>query len=195
MNALYFKINLNKYGELKQKQEAEKKTFLNTVVTFFVLLAILVGFSLWVNSTLDRKYKNRVTYIKSIKKEIERYKDNGEYLSQKDLERLTTISTERIFWSKKLVALADKTNDKIAITHFSYKNDTFSLFGITKLDREVNEHSLIEEFIGSLKENKQISSDFSDIKFVSSRHDIEKDTEILRFQIDLFSKDKKDGKK
>ena len=36
MNEFYFKINLNKFGELKVQAEREKKTFRNAII-FFVL--------------------------------------------------------------------------------------------------------------------------------------------------------------
>jgi hypothetical protein len=99
------------------------------------------------------------------------------------------MSTDRIFWAKKLVALAEKTTDKIAITHFSFKNNNLRLYGITKVDKNEKEFDLINEFITNLKENKQISSDFPEIKFVSSSRDIEKGVDIIRFEIDCTPSD------
>jgi len=194
MNQLFFKINLNKYGELKQKQERSKRTFLNTIVLFVLGTAILFGFALYQNSLLKNKFNNRNKLLKSIRKEISEYKDSGDYLSTKDLQRLASLSSDRVFWSQKLVALAEKTNSSIAITHFSYKMNSLSLFGITQLDKDVKEQSLINEFIAELKANKQISSDFPEIQFVKSRRDFEKDVEIVRFQIDCKKGDK-GGKK
>ena len=40
-----------------------------------------------------------------------------------------------------------------------------------------------------LKEDEEISKDFPDIKFVRSNRDLEKDVEILRFQIDCISEE------
>ena len=87
------------------------------------------------------------------------------------------------------MALSEKTHDKIAITHFSFKRGVLSLYGITKVDKKEKEFDLIDQFIESLRNNKQISSDFPEIKFVKSRRDKEKDTDILRFQIDCIGKD------
>ena len=88
-----------------------------------------------------------------------------------------------------MVALSERTSSKIAITHFSFKNGILSLFGITKLDRDVKEYDLMDSFIVSLKQNEDISLDFPEIRFVRSSKDTEKDVEILRFQIDCISKD------
>ncbi len=189
MNQLYFKINLNKYGELKRKIEKEKNTFLTTVLCFFIITILLYGFVLFLNYDLNARINNRQELLDDIDKEIKAYQVSGEYLSNKDLERMARISTERIFWAKKLVAFAENTTDKIAITHFSFKNNTLSLFGITKLDKKQKEFDLIDDFIRKLENNNQISSDFPEIKFVKSLRDFEKDVEILRFQIDCSPKD------
>jgi len=186
MHQLYFKINLNKYGELKRKIELEKKTFQATTFSFVFFTLIMTFLIILMNNNLNKKLDNRKQLLRKIKKDVKSYTVSGEFLSRKDLERLANISTERIFWAKKLVAFAEKTNDKIAITHFSFKNNTLSLFGITKVDKKQKEFDLINNFIEQLKSNKQISVDFPEIKFVKSRRDFEKEVEILRFQINCI---------
>ncbi len=185
MKLLYFKINLNKYGELRRQIEAEKRTFTATALSFIIIAAILCGFVIFLNTDLQAKIDNRRALLSDIKKEIESYQVSGEYLSSNDLKRMAKISTERIFWAKKLVALSEQTTDKIAITHFTFKGNTLRLFGITQMDKKQKEFDLIiEDFIAKLKSNEQISSDFPEITFMKSRRDFEKDVEILRFQID-----------
>ena len=197
MSQFFYKINLNKYGELKQQAEKEKKGFVSLVVFFFVTTALLTGFIFYSNGLMNKKIDSRKDLLSAIKKEIKSYEVSGEYLSSKDLTRIADVSSSRIFWAKKLVALSEQTNDKIAITHFSYKDGRFSLFGIVKLDKEEKEFDLIDSFIGDLKSNKQISEDFPNIQFVKSSTDYEKDVQILRFQIDAKVKDlgKKRGRK
>lgn len=187
MNNLYFRINLNKYGELKRKLETDKKAFLYTTVSYVLIFVIALGFVVSFNLDLERKLNNRKTLLKSIRDEIKSYEVSGEFLSKKDLERLNTISTQRIFWTRKLVALSEITTDNIAITHFSFKAGNLSLFGITRIDKEKNEFILIDDFIEQLKNDVYISKDFPEIKFVKSNRDTEKDVAILRFQIDCIS--------
>ena len=195
MRHLYFTINLNKYGELKKKAAQETKTFRYVSISFVLISIIFYIIFLTINSNLQAKLNNRKALLSDIKKEIKSYKVSGEYLSKKDLERLAQLSTERIFWAKKLVALAEKTTDKIAITHFSFKNDVLRLYGITKVDREQKEFDLIDDFIKRLKENKQISVDFPEIQFVKSARDKEKEVDILRFEIDCYARSSSDGGK
>jgi hypothetical protein len=41
-NIFYFKINLNKYGELKLQVEKENKTFRNAVIIYCICAALCV---------------------------------------------------------------------------------------------------------------------------------------------------------
>ena len=189
MNQLYFKINLNKYGEMRQQIETEKRTFRITAISYALIFIIATGFVFTFVIDMNNKIDSRRTLLKTIRDEIKTYEVSGEFLSKKDLQRLASISTQRIFWTKKLVALSEKTSDNIAITHFSFKNDHLSLFGITQIDKDRNEFLLIDDFITELKDDIQIIKDFPEIKFVRSNRDMEKDVEILRFQIDCISQE------
>nr|MDP8269328.1 hypothetical protein [Candidatus Tenebribacter davisii] len=188
MNTFYFAINLNKFGELKQKAESEKRTFKASAISYAVIFIIATIISIFISENLSSKIKHRSILLNSIRDEIKTYQVSGEFLSSKDLTRLASISSERIFWTQKLVALSEKTTDQIAITYFSFKNNKLSLFGITRLDRDLKEFDLINDFISELKNNEQISTDFPEIQFVKSSKDKEKDVDILRFQIDCISK-------
>lgn len=184
MNQLFFKINLNKFGEMRLKELRERRSFQATAAVFLLITIIIYGVVLYYNGIMEKKVENRRELLNDIKQEIKSYRENDQYLSTKDLNNIAEISTDRIFWSKKLVALSEKTTDKIAITDFSFKNDVLSIYGITRLDKDQKEFDLINEFIENLKKNEQISSDFSEIMFVKSLRDFEKSVEILRFQID-----------
>lgn len=189
MNNLYFSINLNKYGEMRRQIQSEKRAFLTTSVFYAVVLLVAVGIVIYLNIQMNRKLENRQALLQSIRDEIKTYEISGDFLSKKDLERMTAISTQRIFWTMKLVALSDITTEDIAITHFSFKNNNLSLFGITRVDRDHNEFVLIDNFINQLKADEQISKDFTEIKFVKSNRDKEKDVDILRFQIDCIARE------
>jgi len=188
MSQLHFKINLNKFGELKQQMEAEKKTYQQVFIAFITLSVLIYGFVFYTNSMLNKKLKSRKNYLKEIEAQLNSLSTSSEYLSSKDLERLTSVNGNRVFWAKKLVALSERTSSQIAITHFSFKNNILSLYGITKLDKGQKEFDLIDNFILTLRENEDISIDFPDIKFVKSTKDVEKDVEILRFQVDCIGK-------
>lgn len=184
MTQFYFKINLNKFGELKRQQNLEKKTFMGTVAFYGIASLIILIFFFILLGTLNSKLDSRKNLLSKIRKEIKSYQVSGEYLSRNDLEKINDINSQRIFWAKKLVALSDITTEKLAITNFTFKSNVLSLFGIIKIDKNQKEFDLIDQFIADLKANPSIHGDFPEIKFVKSSRDKEKDVDILRFQID-----------
>jgi hypothetical protein len=190
---MYFKINLNRFGELKLKMAQEKRTFINSVISFVVISLIMYGFVFYVQTKMEDKIKARQDFLNEIKDRIKATQSSGDYLSSDDLTTIADVSKNRIFWAKKLVALAEKTSDKIAITHFQFKRGVLTLYGITQVDKDVKEYSLIDEFIEELKQNEQISADFPEIFYEQYRRDKEKDTDIIRFQVDCYSRES--GKK
>ncbi len=188
MNQFHFTINLNKYGEKRYQVLAEKRVFKNLILTFVILTIVLYGVVLYFNSALEAKFDNRQQLLNDIRAEIESYREVGEYLSSTDLERLARTSTDRIFWANNLIALADLITEKIAITHFSYRQGVLSLFGITQVDIEEKEFDLIYDFIDLLEQDPQISADFDDIRFIRGQRDREQGVDIIRFQIDCIGR-------
>jgi hypothetical protein len=192
MNPFFFKINLNKYGEEKKVIEAEKRTLRNTIIFFTLFYIILFGMVFYLQKDLQQKYDNRKHFLNEIEDEISSMKSSGDFLSNEDLNQIATITSNRIFWGKKLVALSELIPREIAITSFSYKRGILTLSGITKIDKNEREMEVIYDFIGSLKENDQISKDFPEINFEKHYRDREKEVDILRFQIDCVSKESKE---
>jgi Tfp pilus assembly protein PilN len=185
----YFKINLNKFGEMKIQQEKEKKTFIQALLFFGIGTIILFAGVLYLDSILAEKVLNRQNFLDETEKQIASYEKSTDFLSSSDLDLLAKTFNDRIFWAKKLVALSQEIDNKMAITQFSYKNGVLSLYGVTSIEVNQREFDLIDGFITKLKQNEQISVDFPDIKYSRATRDKVKDTDILRFQIDCFNKD------
>ncbi len=185
----YFKINLNKFGEMKLQQEKEKKTFIRAILIFGIGSILLFGLVLYLDSILAKKVQNRQEFLKETEKVIASYQKSTDFLSSSDLDLLAKTFTDRIFWAKKLVALSQEIDNKMAITQFSYKNGVLSLYGVTSIDKNQREFDLIDQFIIKLKANTQISMDFPEIKYSRASRDKVKDTDIIRFQIDCLSRD------
>ncbi|MFB3844535.1 MAG: hypothetical protein ACE14O_02140 [Candidatus Cloacimonadaceae bacterium] len=185
----YFKINLNKYGEMKLQQEKEKRTFIQSVLIFLLGTVIFFGIILYLNGQLSKKVENRQRLLSDTERQVASYQRSTEFLSSNDLNLLAKTFTNRIFWAKKLVALSQEIDNKMAITQFSFKNGVLSLYGVTSIDRNQREFDLIDTFINKLKSNEEIVSDFPEIKYSKATRDRVKDTEILRFQIDCYSRD------
>ena len=92
-----------------------------------------------------------------------------------------------------MVALSNEINEKLAVRKFTYNNGVLTLNGITEVDKNVKELDLIQSFIDRLKANEEISNDFPRIKSGFITRQIIKDTAILEFVIERYSKEASGG--
>ena len=189
----YFKINLNKDGEMRLQAEREKKQFINAVIIFVVGLVILIAAWIYINGMINTRVENRQRYLNELQKELASYETSEDYLSSKDLDKLAETFNNRIFWAKKMVALSNEINEKLAVRKFTYNNGVLTLNGITEVDKNVKELDLIQSFIDRLKANEEISNDFPRIKSGFITRQIIKDTAILEFVIECYSKEASGG--
>jgi hypothetical protein len=142
-----------------------------------------------INSKINTKIENRQSYLAETQKELERYQTSGDYLSSNDLDRLAQTFNNRIFWAKKMVALGQEIDSRLAVRKFSYANGVLTLNGITEIDPGVKEIDLINSFINRLKANPEIANDFPEIKSGQILKQIVKDTAIFEFVIECYARD------
>ncbi len=185
----YFKINLNKYGEIKVQAERERKTFLNAAIVYLVCFVLLIAGLIVVNNKLKAKVETRRAYLAQTQKQLDSFQTNEDYLSSADLDKLAETFNNRIFWAKKMIALGEEINDQLAVSKFSFNNGILTLNGITPVNSNVQELDLINSFIIRLKSNPEIANDFPQIKSGQISRQIVKDTAILEFVIECYSKE------
>jgi len=188
-NVFYFKINLNKYGEQRLQQERESKTFRNAAILFVLGFIIILAAWFYILDATKTKVDNRKKYLAETKEELASYQTSGDYLSSNDLNRLANTFNNRIFWAKKMIALGQEIDDKLAVRKFTYANGVLTLNGITEVDVNVKEFDLINAFIQRLKSNPEISNDFPEIKSGQVIRQVIKDTAIFEFVIECYTPD------
>jgi len=189
----YFKINLNKYGEMRLQAEREKKIFINSIVTFAVGFIIIIVAWIYINGMMETRVETRQRYYKELQKELASYETSEDYLSSRDLDKLAETFNNRIFWAKKMIALSNEIDEKLAVRKFTYTNGVLTLNGITEIDKNIKELDLIQSFIDRLKSNTEISDDFPRIKSGSITRQVVKDTDILEFVIECYSRETNEG--
>jgi hypothetical protein len=138
---------------------------------------------------MKKKVENRRKFYHQISSQLSAVESSGEYLSAQDLERLAKTFNNRIFWTKKLEALSREIDKQLAIRKFTYSNGVLTLNGVIEVSRHIQEGDIIFNFIQRLKANPEISNDFPEIKAGPQMRQIAKDTEILEFIIECYSRE------
>ncbi len=191
----YFKVNLNKYGEMKLQAEKENKTFRNAVIGYLIGALLCFGGLFYLSKQLSKKVENRRQYYKEVSAQLSKYQSSGEYLSVADVDKLAQTFSNRIFWTKKLEALSRDIDQQLAVRKLSFSNGVLTLNGIIEVSKGVKEGDITFDFVQRLKADPEISNDFPEIKSGSKTRQIAKDTEILEFVIECYSKEALAGKK
>ena len=170
MEQFYFGINLNKFGEERMKALKEKKTYVNTIIVFIIIILAISGFTYFNNLNLEKKIQTRKDQLAEINKQISSYDNivssaNSQNL-EKDMEKFAQSYNRRIFWTKKLQALAEITSDSLAISKFSYKNGNWDLIGLIKAKKHEVPQDIINKYRTSLIEREEFN-DFRSVEFVN----------------------------
>lgn len=170
MEQFYFGVNLNKFGEERLKALKEKRTYINTVIAFFVILLAISGFTYFNNLNLEKKVQTRKEQLAAINQQINSYDNIVSSTSstnlEKDMEVFAQAYNRRIFWTKKLQALAEITSDSLAISKFSYKSGNWDLIGLIKAKKHEVPQDIINKYRTSLIEREEFN-DFRSVEFVN----------------------------
>ena len=185
----FFRINLNKYGEIKLQTERENKTFRNAVIGFLLGALIMFAGLMYLHNSLKKKVDNRRSYYTKINSQLNEFETSGEYLSVNDVTKLAETFNDRIFWTKKLEALSQEIDKQLAVRKFQFSNGVLTLNGIIEVDRRIQEGDVTYDFVQRLQANPEISNDFPAIKSGSKNRQMAKDTEILEFLMECYSRD------
>ena len=194
MDKQYIVINLNKAesAETLQARVRERARW----VIFGILIALLLGVNakVWIISVgYDKIIDKKETEIARLKDEIDKLQSEGKNLSKDDILSFADLEQDRFLWARNLEKMGALTPDDIAITGLRYKRQKLIIKGIALTFEDRKDFEIIDEYVQTLRNNKEFSTNFSKIKYVGHSKVNVRGQEIVRFEIEASSK--KSGKK
>ena len=181
MSKQYIVINLNKAESAETRIERVKER--GRWIVFGIILALFIGantrvvmISLGYNSIIDKKKKE----ISRLKDEINNLKSQGKNLSKYDI--LSFADLEQ---------MGKVTPDDISITGLRYKREKLLIYGIALTFEDRKDFEIIDEYVQTLRNDKDFSSNFSRIKYVGHNKVNIRGQDIIRFEIEAKSKKNK----
>ncbi len=180
----YIKINLNKAesSEILRERMLERTRWVIFGVLIFSLFVInlrvwMIGFGY--NSVIVKK-KNQ---IQDLKNEIMQLKSKGKNLSKIDIMSFADLEQDRFLWAKNMELLGKMTPDDMAITGMRFKRDKLTIKGIALTFEDRKDFEIIDEYVQTLRENKEFSGNFTRIKYVGHQKVNIRGQNIIRFEI------------
>jgi len=174
--------------ELRKKTNVIDMSGLKVVPIVLGIFAIM----LIVHAAAYFGAKNNKNEIKRIKKQIKEYQPKiKEFESLKKLvdmanakiKAIEELTKNRVLWSRALNGISDSMLDDIWLDSLSYEIKgnipQMELEGIAK----GTSSATVGKFINALENNKDFSKDFQKIKFESTKVDLYKNYEVMKFKL------------
>ena len=189
MDKHYIVINLNKAESAETRQARVRERVRWGVFGVLIVLLLGVNVRVWMISSgydgiIDKKEKE----ISRLKDEINKLQSQGKNLSKDDILSFAELEQERFLWAKNLEKMGTLTPDDIAITGLRYKRQKLVIRGIALTFEDRKDFEIIDEYVQTLRNIKEFSSNFSKIKYVGHSKVNVRGQEIVRFEIEASSK-------
>jgi len=194
MTKHYIVINLNKAESAETRLERIRERVRWGVFGVLMLLLVSVNFQVWMisngyNDIISQKKEE----IERLKDEIDNLQSEGKNLSKGDILSFANLEQDRFLWAQNLEKMGRVTPDDIAITGLRFKREKLIIRGIALTFEDRKDFEIIDEYVQTLRKNKEFSNNFNRIKYVGHNKVNVRGQDIVRFEIE--AKVKKTGRK
>jgi len=185
----YIVINLNKAESAETLAQRVKERARWVVFGFVVALLLGVNIRVWMisfgyNGIINQKEQE----IDRLQSEIDQLQSQGKNLSKYDILSFADLEQDRFLWAQNLEKMGSLTPGDIAVTGLRFKRNKLVLKGIALTFEDRKDFEIIDEYIQTLRKNKEFSSDFTRIKYVGHNKVSVRGQDIIRFEIEASIK-------
>ena len=194
MSKHYIIINLNKAESAETRLTRIREQVRWGIFGVLMLLLVSVNFQVWMisngyNDIISQKKEE----IDRLKDEIDKLQSEGKNLSKGDILSFADLEQDRFLWAQILEKMGRVTPDDIAITGLRFKREKLIIRGIALTFEDRKDFEIIDEYVQTLRKNKEFSNNFNRIKYVGHNKVNVRGQDIVRFEIE--AKVKKTGRK
>ena len=194
MSKHYIIINLNKAESTETRLARIREQVRWGVCGVLMLLLVSVNFQVWMisngyNDIISQKKEE----IERLNDEIDKLQSEGKNLSKGDILSFADLEQDRFLWAQNLEKMGRVTPDDIAITGLRFKREKLIIRGIALTFEDRKDFEIIDEYVQTLRKNKEFSNNFNRIKYVGHNKVNVRGQDIVRFEIE--AKVKKTGRK
>jgi Tfp pilus assembly protein PilN len=180
----YIKINLNKAesSEVLKERVLERTRWVVFGILIFSLVFInirVLMIGLGYNSVINKK-KNQIVQLEN---QIKQLQSKGKNLSKNDIMSFADLEQDRFLWARNMELLGKMTPDDMAITGMKFKRDKLTIKGIALTFEDRKDFEIIDEYVQTLRSNKEFSENFSRIKYVGHQKVNIRGQNIIRFEV------------
>ncbi len=156
-----YKINLVKKLRLEEERAEKKRvtTFTFSMVCFALLVISLI-YSTFLVLDMEGSISTIEADLKRVENEYRTYKATKMIVDKSDIELLDYLQHNRIFWSKKLAAMAQHLPENYWVTKFDYGRGSFNVKGYGYITKKQEQLLTMDDYLNLLREDAKFNDVF-----------------------------------
>ncbi|MBD3392180.1 MAG: hypothetical protein GF418_08895 [Chitinivibrionales bacterium] len=183
-----YTINLVRTIRIEErKAEVQRVRVLVLLGVCVGLLVLSVFYATLQVLTMEATLREEKDKLARIEAEYKRYKETTMIVNKADVELLNRLQSQRIFWTKKLAAMALHLPENYWITDFSFSQSTFNVKGYGYITPDQRQLVTIDDYLNLLREDSTFSDVFSQVFLNSTERTDEKVRERVSFDYSAIS--------
>ena len=180
----YIKINLNKAesSEILKERALERTRW--AIFGAFIFFLFIINLRVWmIGFGYNKVISKKNNQIQELKNDIMKLQSKGKNLSKNDIMSFADLEQDRFLWARNMELLGKMTPDDMAITGMRFKRDKLTVKGIALTFEDRKDFEIIDEYVQTLRANKEFSENFTRIKYVGHQKINIRGQNIIRFEI------------
>ena len=180
----YITINLNKAESAETRKERIREQTRWAVFGILILFLLAMNVRVWMISIgYDWFIDQKRTEIDDLAEQIKQLRSRGKNLSKNDIMSFADLEQDRFLWARNMELLGTMTPDDMAIIGMRFKRDKLTIKGIALTFEDRKDFEIIDEYVQTLRDNKEFSDNFIRIKYVGHQKVDIRGQQIIRFEI------------
>ena len=180
----YIKINLNKAESSEVLKERALERTRWVIFGAFIFFLFIINLRVWmIGFGYNRVISKKNNQIQELRNDIMKLKSKGKNLSKNDIMSFADLEQDRFLWARNMELLGKMTPDDMAITGMRFKRDKLTIKGIALTFEDRKDYEIIDEYVQTLRANKEFSENFTRIKYVGHQKINIRGQNIIRFEI------------
>ena len=180
----YIKINLNKAESSEVLKERALERTRWVIFGAFIFFLFIINLRVWmIGFGYNRVISKKNNQIQELRNDIMKLQSKGKNLSKNDIMSFADLEQDRFLWARNMELLGKMTPDDMAITGMRFKGDKLTIKGIALTFEDRKDFDIIDEYVQTLRANKEFSENFTRIKYVGHQKINIRGQNIIRFEI------------
>jgi len=180
---MHYTINLVRTARQDEKKGEQKKfmTVVMLLICFGVFLISLLFSGIQI-LMMESQLSEERDKLEIIETEYRRYKATQTIIDKADIELLDTLQHNRIFWTKKLVVMAQYLPENYWMTEFGYNKQSFDVEGYGYISKNQEQLITMDDYLNQVRADTTFNDVFKNTYLNLAERKDEETRERINFK-------------